>query len=239
MAAGPQWRRWLDVASKFHNYSFNNTVLLMAQNPDATQVGGYNLWQELGRQVIKGQKGLSILAPVTRKMQDGPADAADPAAPPPAASPSSVGQERPPRRVVGFRPAYVWDITQASGDPLPAPPTPTLLAGHAPDGLWDALAAQCRDRGFTVARRPIGGDDGPNGYTAYATREVVIRTGVDDAQAVKTLAHELGHVLMHDPAGFQAGQTRGCRGEVEVEAESLAYLVAAEHGLDTSSYTFA
>ena len=88
-----------------------------------------------------------------------------------------------------------------------------------------------------MTRRPIAGDNGPNGYTAYASREVVVRDDVDDAQAVKTLAH--AHVLMHDPAGFDRGLTGGCRGDREVEAESVAYLVAAEHGLDTSDYTFA
>jgi len=116
---------------------------------------------------------------------------------------------------------------------------PQLLAGQAPQGLWDALAAQCTAAGFTVTRKPITGDAGPNGYTAYATHEVVVRSDVDDAQAVKTLAHELGHVLMHDPQGFPQGVTKQCRGDREVEAESLAYLVAADHGLDTAEYTFA
>ncbi|MDT0262459.1 toprim domain-containing protein [Jatrophihabitans lederbergiae] len=130
-------------------------------------------------------------------------------------------------------------MSQTSGERLPAPPIPQLLAGHAPQGLWDALAAQCTAAGFTVTRAPIAGDAGPNGYTAYATHQVVIRSDVDEAQAVKTLAHELGHVLMHDPAGFERGQTGSCRGNREVEAESLAYLVAADHGLDTAEYTFA
>lgn len=63
LAAGPQWRAWLDIAAKFHNYSFNNTVLIMVQKPEATQVAGYNLWHELGRQVTKGEKGIAILTP--------------------------------------------------------------------------------------------------------------------------------------------------------------------------------
>jgi len=239
LATGPDWRRWLDMAAKFHNYSFNNTLLLLAQKPDATQVAGYNLWQELGRQVTRGEKGLAILAPVTRKLDqsqdDGHPTRADRPAPP--AEGQAEGADS--RRVIGFHPVYVWDVSQTTGDPLPAPPRPLLLAGQAPEGLWDALAAQCTAAGFTVTRKPIAGETGPNGYTAYATREVVVRSDVDDAQAVKTLAHELGHVLMHDPAGFESGQTRTCRGDREVEAESLAYLVAADHGLDTAEYTFA
>jgi len=239
LATGPEWRRWLDMAAKFHNYSFNNTLLLLTQKPDATQVAGYNLWQELGRQVTKGEKGLVILAPVTRKL-DPPQDDGHPTrAERPAPPGDGQAEGTDSQRVVGFRPAYVWDVSQTTGDPLPAPPMPQLLAGQAPEGLWDALAAQCTAAGFTVTRQPIAGETGPNGYTAYPTREVVVRSDVDDAQAVKTLAHELGHVLMHDPAGFEKGQTRTCRGDREVEAESLAYLVAADHGLDTAEYTFA
>lgn len=243
LATGPEWRAWLDVAARFHHYSFNNTLLLLAQKPDATQVAGYTLWQQLGRQVGKGEKGLVVLAPVTRRFDDETTDdirhaghgGNGPPMPGPAGDKADAGR----RRVVGFRPTYVWDVSQTTGDPLPEPPMPQLLAGQAPDGLWDALAAQCTAAGFTVDRRPIAGDAGPNGYTAYATRRVVVRSDVDDAQAVKTLAHELGHVLMHDPTSFPAGETKGCRGGREVEAESVAYLLAAEHGLDTSGYTFA
>ncbi len=246
LASGPQWRAWLETAARFHNYSFNNTVLLLAQKRDATQVAGYNLWQELGRQVAKGEKGLMILAPVTRRVENTTTTSTEPEAStstarPPAADDTN-GREpaaESRRRVVGFRPAYVWDISSTTGDPLPTPPMPQLLAGHAPAGLWDALTAQCEAAGFTVTRAPIDGEAGPNGYTTYATREVVVRSDVDDAQAVKTLAHELGHVLMHDPANFTDGQTGSCRGAREVEAESVAFLVAADHGLDTGEYTFA
>src|SRR5689334_20232829 len=65
LAAGPEWRRWLDVAARFHNYSLNNTLLILAQRPAATQVAGYSLWQQLGRQVTKGERGIAILAPIT------------------------------------------------------------------------------------------------------------------------------------------------------------------------------
>ena len=99
-------------------------------------------------------------------------------------------------------------------------------------------------RGFTLARADCG--PGVNGLTHYGQRTVTVRPNVDDAQAVKTLAHELAHVLLHDPTGPDAqpglaGLTSAgqCRGRLEVEAESVAYLIAASHGLDTGSYTFA
>jgi DNA primase len=237
LATGPAWRRWLDVAARFHTYSLNNTLLLLAQKPDATSVAGYTTWQQLGRQVTKGEQGLMILAPVTRR-----ADPADPpaaaAGTPPTPAPEPVGADpgAQSRRVVGFRPAYVWDVSQTTGEPLPTPPAPRLLAGQAPPGLWDALAGLVTKRGFTVARGDCGG---ANGLTNYAARTVRVRADVDDAQAVKTLAHELAHVLLHDPGDFPAGGTAGCRGSREVEAESAAYLIAADAGLDTADYTFA
>ena len=273
LRSGQDWRRWLDVARRFHGYSFNNTLLIAAQRPDATVVAGYEAWKALGRQVTKGERGLQILAPVVRRGRagdDAGAAAAEPggtdadpaeragAAPSGAASGTKEkGDRRGGGQVTGWRVAYVWDVSATSGGPLPTPPRPRLLAGQAPPGLWEALTRVVGERGFTVAR----GDCGPaNGWTDYTTRTVRVRADVDAAQAVKTLAHEAGHVLLHDPADFTlppgsagipgtattpgtptgAGATTAqCRGVREVEAESVAYLVAATHGLPTDDYTFA
>ena len=102
--------------------------------------------------------------------------------------------------------------------------------------MWDQLAALVNDRGFTLQRGQCDGER--NGYTDFLDHRVVVRDDVDDAQAVKTLAHELGHVLMHGPDELAARDTRICRGTAEVEAESVAFLVAAARGLDVSGYTF-
>jgi hypothetical protein len=98
----------------------------------------------------------------------------------------------------------VWDISQTSGAKLAAPVLPISLAGHAPAGLWDALATGLHNRGYTVSR---GQPSTPtaNGVTTFYKRTVVIRADLDDAQAVKTLAHEYEHVLLHDPALFPGG----------------------------------
>jgi DNA primase len=273
LRSGEDWRRWLDVARRFHNYSFNNTLLIAAQRPDATAVAGYEAWKALGRQVDKGERGLQILAPVVRRSRagdDAGAAAAEPggtdadpaeragAAPSGAASGTKEkGDRRGGGQVAGWRVAYVWDVSATSGEPLPTPPRPRLLAGQAPPGLWEALTRVVGEQGFTVARGDCGA---ANGWTDYATRTVRVRADVDAAQAVKTLAHEAGHVLLHDPADFTlppgsagiprtattpgtptgAGATTAqCRGVREVEAESVAYLVAATHGLPTDDYTFA
>jgi hypothetical protein len=136
-------------------------------------------------------------------------------------------------RMVGVRPAYVWDISQTTGDPIPTPPTPQLLEGEAPAGLWDGLAAQVEAAGFVILRVPhenaIGGADG---RTNYAEREVAVRTNFAEANQVTTLAHELAHILLHDPADEDASHHRGIR---EVEAESVALMVCAAHGMDTGT----
>jgi hypothetical protein len=121
------------------------------------------------------------------------------------------------------------------GEPVPEAPQPTLLVGQAPEGLWDGLADQIEARGFGLRlvsnAAAIGG---ANGITDYTTREVSVRMDMDDAAQVKTLAHELGHVMLHGPDNADAAMHRGV---AEVEAESVALMVGAGHGLDTASYT--
>lgn len=238
--SGEDWQAWLKVASRFHNYSAGNVFLIMAQQPDATAVAGYQAWKALGRQVTKGQRSIQILAPViARRPREGEEGSA---AEPEKAKLERGEAERDKRQrphageVVGYRPAHVWDVSRTSGEPLPERPMPVLLAGEAPVGLWDALAAVVAEQGFALERGDCGG---ANGWTDFRSRTVRVRADVDDAQAVRTLAHEIGHVFLHSPGeGEGAGTTRDCRGVREVEAESTAYLVATAHGMDTAAYTF-
>ena len=231
----------------------------MVQRPDASRVAGYQTWQSLGRQVRKGEQGIKILAPVTRRKtvaddQDsaakGPAAAAAcPLAPRArllAPAPESSAEQGPsaPRRIVGVRIAFVFDVSQT--DPIPGaaplpepPPRPQLLTGEAPPGLWDGLARQVDEAGFALSMADPGG--GARGRTNHLTHQVEVSPDLEPAQQVKTLAHELGHVLLHDPVQLpvEVLHKPGGRGRVELEAESVAYLVTAAHGLDSSGYTFA
>jgi DNA primase len=231
------WRAWLQTAARFHQYSFLNTVLIHAQRPDATQVAGYRVWQSLGRQVNKGQRGIRILAPIVRRTELSQEQVA--AMPPGDPVPSA-----PPRRVVGYRPTYVWDVVQTSGKPLAAPPqSAAAVTGLAPPGLWGALAAEVASAGFRLRDQTLPG--GMDGQTDFRARVVTIDPGADDAHRVVTLAHELAHIALHNPfAGatdatptYQLA-TGHCRGDQEVEAESVAYLVATVHGIDTADYSF-
>lgn len=245
LVTSDDWRRALEFAARFRARSFNNTLLIYAQHqaayaagrvpePSPTYVAGFKQWLSLGRHVDKGQSGYAILAPVTARF----------ASPMPSDGNSwrRLGRGEQPlagemvrSRMVGLRPAHVWDVSQTSGEPLPEQPRATLLTGLAPEGLWDGLADQITARGFGLrlvsTAAAIGG---ANGLTDYTTREVWVRMDMDDAAQVKTLAHELGHVMLHGPDNADAMMHRGV---AEVEAESVALMVGAAHELDTRSYT--
>ncbi|MBQ1076729.1 hypothetical protein KBX06_26790 [Micromonospora sp. C31] len=242
-----QWRRWLQFAAKFHGYSFNNVLLIMAQRPDATWVAGYKRWKtEFGRHVRKGEKGIAILAPVTKRVTDDPQESPEDRSEPTKQDPQlSAGEQtaQPARVLHTFKPVAVFDISQTEGPDIDVPGGPAfadvmpqLLEGQAPAGLYDQLVMLAEERGYTVER---GDCRGANGFTDYTNQLIRVRDDVDDAQAVKTMIHELGHVDLHTPSDFGWETTRGCRGEREVEVESVAFLVAERYGLDTSTYTFA
>ncbi len=218
------WGAWLRFANSFHRYSFNNTVLIWSQKPEATMVAGYRAWQAKGRQVRRGEQSIKVFGPVTTREprlddQGRPVRGAD-------------GKPVQEVRIVGVKPVSVFDVSQTDGDPLPEPPQATLLTGQAPPGLWDALQAFVEAQGYTVTRGDCGD---ANGVTMFDSRQVRVRADIDDAAAVKTLAHEAGHVLLHAP---DQRQPFTCRGVIEVEAESVAFMVTAAHGLDASQYTF-
>lgn len=245
LVSGDDWKRALAFAANFRSRSFNNTLLIwvhhqaafekgLVPEPVPSYVAGYKQWQDLGRQVQKGQPGYQILAPVTGRFASAtPADAD---------SWRRLKKFEKPRsgevvrsKMIGVRPAYVWDASQTAGDPLPETPSPTLLEGEAPRGLWSGLAAQIEAAGFSLGDAPDAASiHGANGVTSYTDRTVLIRADIDDAARVKTLAHELGHVLMHNP---ESSEVRMHRGIGEVEAESVALMIGAAHGMDTSIYT--
>ncbi len=215
LVTGADWQNMLDVAARFHTYSPNNIWLILAQRPDATRVAGYRTWRTLDRWVRKGEHGIAVLAPIVNRNK--PADPSD--------DPQLVKVLR------GFKIVHIFDIAQTDGTELPDV-TPTLLTGDAPADAWDMLAAHIADAGFALER---GDCDGANGYTNHTTRTVRVRADVDDSQAVKTLAHELGHVLLHD----STDRTGNDRARMEIEAESVAYLVCHQLDIVSDDYSFA
>lgn len=230
---GDAWTSFLDFASRLHRYSFANTVLIFTQRPEATMVAGYRRWQELGRQVNRGEQGILILRPMTSTAPADEQHDEQPARDHAGADAPGSDRQQPKRRLVGFRPVSVFDISQTCGEPIPQPPQPELLAGQAPSGLWDALAGQIAAAGYTLNRVPPQTLHGANGITRLLDRAVEVRDDVDEAQAVKTLAHELAHVRLHGP-----DQPNSSREQREVEAESVAYLIMSSHGVAAEDYSF-
>jgi antirestriction protein ArdC len=227
------WQKMLAVASHFHDYSFGNQVLIAMQRPDATRVAGYRAWQKLGRQVRKGEQGIAILAPVTlspktnedQQRPRSPEESAPTTGDAQAAKPS----EDKPRIIQRFKVAHVFDISQTEGDPLPG--VPERLIGDADQAVWDDLARLVEVKGYQLIRT----DQGPDGYTSPTTHTVGVRADVDQAHAVMVLMHELAHIACgHAEEGFDYVAHRGT---AEVEAQSVAFVVAAAKGLDTTAFT--
>ncbi|MCG0066017.1 ssDNA-binding domain-containing protein [Streptomyces tricolor] len=215
-----EWRAMLRAAVGIGRYSFRNILLILLQRPDATHVAGYGDWQKRGRQVRKGERGIRILAPMTlrRRGED-----------------SEEGEQDDSQPFVIFRPVSVFDISQT--DPLPGHPDPAdipayaPLSGAAPEGLWEALEAYVTACGYTVERGDCGSAEG---WTDPETRTVRVGGTAQDAAAAKVLAHEAAHIACgHIDAA--PGEYRRHRGRMETEAESVAYIVAAAYGLETST----
>lgn len=246
LTTSDDWRRFLDFQAKLHSYSPNNVMLIAVQHARAvrgglvpaaepTYVAGFNTWRALGRAVNKGQHGYAILAPCryNRRLALDPAGQARPLA---KDEIPGVGERVDNRNVLaGFRVEHVFDVSATSGVELPEPPHPKLLVGEAPPGLGGAVLALIEDRGFSVDTvADAAAIQGANGQTNWGSRTVLIRADMDDAAMVKTLLHEAGHVLLHDrPPGQYLP-----RAIKEVEAESVAYVVASVHGMPTDEYSF-
>ncbi|HVW43820.1 MAG TPA: serine/arginine repetitive matrix protein 2 [Amycolatopsis sp.] len=245
LVSGEDWAAAIAFAARFRSRSFGNTLLIFAQHQDAYEngrvpdpfpsyVAGIKQWNTLGRHVVKGQPGYMIYAPVTRRFAS--TNPADPE------SWRRLDRGEKPRpgetvrsKMVTVKPAYVWDVSQTTGDPIPERPRPVLLAGQAPAGLWDGLAVAIAERGYTLTNAPdaltLGG---ANGVTDFAARTVTVRADMDDAARVKTLAHEYAHIALdHGDRGLQGLH----RGIGEVEAESVALMVCTAFGLDSTGYT--
>jgi antirestriction protein ArdC len=214
------WRAMLRAAVGMGRYSFRNIMLILLQRPDATHVAAYREWQKRGRQVRKGERGIRILAPMELRRRDEDADQ------------QAEDEDRP--RVI-FRPVSVFDISQTDpieveGDPADVPAYQPVT-GEAPEGLWDLLAAYATAQGYTLERGDCGSAEG---WTDPATRTVRIAGAEQDAAATAVLAHEVAHIACGH-LNAAPGEYRRHRGRMETEAESVAYIVAATYGLETST----
>lgn len=229
-----KYMNYLNTMAKFYNYSFNNSLLIALQKPDATYVAGYTSWEKnFGRQVQKGEKGIRILAPSPYKITKD-VEMVDPVTQKPV-----IGKNGEPlrERVQTTIPAYkvttVFDISQTQGKDLPEITTELKGDVHEYEKFFEVLKR--------VSPVPIEIQNirnGANGYYHLEEKQIVIREGMSEMQNIKTAIHEISHAMLHDKeTGIKKDNLPDTRTK-EVEAESVAYTVCQHYGIETSDYSF-
>lgn len=230
LVTSENWQTYLDTQAKFHNYSFQNTLLIMMQRPDAERVAGFHTWKAVDRSVNKGEKGIFILRPM---LKDVPLEDRN-------GNPviDENGKRKKGKRLIGFGGTYVFDVKQTSGKDLPR--VVHQLDGAAPAGMREDAEQAIRDMGYTLEYSDV--PMSANGYTDFENKKIVIAGDRPDLQQCKTLFHEIGHARMHnDPElrGKYHSGPGGCRGQWEIEAESFAYVAMRAQGVDNvGDYSF-
>ena len=232
-----RYREYLKVMSKFHNYSFNNTLLIAMQKPDASLVAGFSAWKNnFERNVMKGQKGIKIIAPSPYKIKQ-EMQKIDPHTQKPV-----IGKDGKPVTeekevtIPAYKVVSVFDVSQTEGKELPDIAVDELTGDV--DRYKDFFAALEKTSPVPIAFENIGG--GSHGYYHLEDKRIAINEGMSELQTLKTAIHEIAHAKLHDidlnaPKDEQPRVDRRTR---EVEAESVAYTVCQHYGLDTSDYSF-
>ena len=232
-----KFKEYLTTMSKFYNYSFNNTLLIAMQKPDATLIAGYTSWQRnFDRHVMKGEKGIKILAPAPYKAQE-EREKIDPAT----QKPVLDADGKPVTETVEvLRPAFkvvsVFDVSQTDGKELPDIAVDELtgsVENYA--AFFEALK---QESPVPISFEDIPG--GAKGYFSHVENRIAIQDGMSEIQTVKTAIHEIAHAKLHaiKPDEKVAPEERKDRHTKEVEAESVAYTVCQRYGIETSDYSF-
>ena len=219
------WLKFLSFQSLFYNYSFGNAMLIYSQNPKASYVKGYKAWNQLGRYVKRGSKGLAILAPCLKKVEvfKEPENKA--------VYQDSEGEKETKRIVSGFRVTYVYDIADTDGSDEYLPVLVKGLAGNSEEEkeIYERLLAFISTE-HTV--KEVTGTASKGSYN-LETGVICVRTDLEYLQKIKTLLHEYAHAIdfkMHPESDVS-------RNRRELIAESVAFVVSMRLGLDTSSYS--
>ena len=223
-----RYKEYLTFASKFTDYSARNTMLINLQKPNATFVAPYGKWKKLGRYVNSGEKSIVIFAPVIREVDKHSEVKIDENG-----TEKTITVEKPLSEI-SFKKVYVYDISQTSGKDIPS--LVDELTGDIDTAKKEAIfTALQRVTGIDFEFAEIQGD--AKGYYNSATNRIVIKSGMSDTQTLKTAFHETAHKLLHNP-DLAIATVKSPRNEKEVQAESVAFMVAERLGLDTSEYSF-
>jgi len=230
-----KYKTYLNTMSKFHNYSFNNTMLIAMQKPDATLVAGFKAWQKnFDRHVKKGEKGIRILAPAPYKIKE-ERDKIDPVTQELLLDKNGNPQkEEVEITIPAFRAVSVFDLSQTDGKPIPELTAKELLSDV--EGYQDMIRAVEAISPVPIELEEIAGDS--KGYYDREAKRIAVQENMSESQTLKTMIHEVAHSKLHSKEVEQDEQMRKDRNTKEVEAESVAYTVCQHFGIDTSDYSF-
>ena len=230
-----KYTEYLNTMAKFHNYSFNNTLLIAMQKPEATLVAGYQAWQKkFNRQVKRGEKGIQIIAPAPFKEKQ-EIEKTDPET-----GEIVIGKDGQPetevveRVITKFRVTTVFDVSQTTGEPIPEFEVSELEG----DVLIYHDFMESLKMVAPVPIRFIEIDGEAKGFYQLVDKYIAIQPGMSEAQTMKTAVHETAHAVLHDRDQMEAEGIVKDQLTREVEAESVAYVVCNHFGLDTSEYSF-
>ena len=233
-----KYKTYLSTMSKFHNYSFNNTLLIAMQRPEATLVAGYKAWQKnFERHVNKGENAIRILAPAPYKIKE-ERDKLDPVTGEMMFDENGMPQkEQVEVTIPAFRAVSVFDVSQTDGKPIPELEAQELLS--TVEGYEDFVQAL-----MNVATIPIGFEDIPGdskGYFHTEEKRIAVQENMSESQTLKTMVHEVAHSMLHNKEINRDDLMEAPikdRNTKEAEAESVAYTVCQHFGIDTSDYSF-
>ena len=231
-----KYKSYLSTMSKFHNYSFNNTLLIALQKPEATLVAGYKAWQKnFERHVNKGEKAIRILAPAPYKIKE-ERDKLDPVTGEMMFDENGMPQkEETEVTIPAFRAVSVFDVSQTDGKPIPELEAQELLS--TVEGYEDFVQALMNVSPVPVSFEEIPGDS--KGYFDMVEKRIAVQENMSESQTLKTMVHEVAHSMLHDKEVNQSMDVPAKdRNTKEVEAESVAFTVCQHFGIDTSEYSF-
>lgn len=214
---GQRFKDYLKILSQLHSYSARNCILIFTQKPESTLVFGFEKWKSFGRYVKRGEKGIAIFAPylIKKKIERKSGE-------------SSVTDEEiePEKTFIKFKVTHVYDISQTDGKPLLS--FCQELQGNI--NQFDKIFESLKNLSpYPICFEQMNGEK--KGYCSFKPPKIAVKIGMSDEQTIKTLIHEMAHALLHKNLDKP-------RKQMEVEAESIAFIVSNYLGLDTSSYSF-
>ena len=234
-----KYRNYLRTMSRFHNYSLNNQALIHLQRPDATLVAGYNRWRDkFSRHVLRGEKGITIIAPTPYKKKI-EQEKLDPDTKLPILdADGKIVTEEKEIEIPMFRPVKVFDYAQTDGKPLPervASPVANLTGSvENYEAFMEALR---RSSPVPVEVKPLSAD--MDGYFSPKSQSITLREGMSEVQTVSAAVHEIAHAKLHNYGLQQAAERKAkSRNTEEVEAESISFMVCAYFGIETGANSF-